>query len=136
MKESQAIAVLMKVKANWYRQPADELTRAEWVECFMLVEYEDAIAAVIQLRRTREEPPTPGMLASAAQEIERRRFEERRYRQCKLVVVPTADERERCKAQLRELIETIGKQVAGAHLAETANEEDSGDSQRHRSARA
>jgi hypothetical protein len=102
----------------------------------MLVEYEDAIAAVIQLRRTREQPPTPGILASAAQEIERRRFEERRYRQRKLVAVPTADERARCKAQLRELIETFGQQMAGAHSAETANEEDSGRSQRHRSARA
>jgi len=102
----------------------------------MLVDYEDAIAALIQLRKTREQPPTPGMLASAAQEIEQRRFEERRYRQRKLVVVPTADERARAKALLRELIETVGQQMAGAHLAETTNEEDSGGSQRHRPARA
>src|ERR1700730_18690197 len=83
MKKTEAIALLTKVKANWYRQPVDELTIAEWCECLAQTEFEDAIAAVIQLRETREEPPSPGMVINAAREIARRRFEERRYRQRK-----------------------------------------------------
>ena len=116
MKKTQAIAVLTKVKANWYRQPVDELTIAEWCECLAQTEYEDAIAAVIRLRETREEPPTPGMAASAAREIAQRSFEERRSRQRKLIVVPSSDERARCKAQLHDLIDALGKKMVGAHL--------------------
>jgi hypothetical protein len=104
------------------------LTRAEWFECLAQTEYDDAIAAVIQFRETREEPPTPGMVARAAREIEQRRLEERRLRQRKLVVVPSAEERARGKAQLHDLVETLGKKMAGAHPPETANEDDSGGS--------
>lgn len=135
MKKTEAIALLTKVKANWYRQPVDELTIAEWCECLAQTEFEDAIAAVIQLRETREEPPTPGMVTNAAREIARRRFEERRLRQRKLIVVPSAAERSRCKAQLRDLIEELGKKMVGANTQETADEDNSCGSRRNRVAR-
>lgn len=114
MKKAQSIAVLIKVKAIWYRQPADELTKAEWVEWLTPVEYEDAIAAVVQFGETREEPPTPGMVARAAREIGQRRFEERRSRQQKLIVIPNAEERARCKAQIHDLVESLGKKKTTA----------------------
>ncbi len=74
------------------------------------------------------------MVTNAAWEIARRRFEERRLRQRKLIVVPSADERAQGKAQLHDLIETLGKQMANAPSG-TANEEDCGNSQSHRVAR-
>jgi hypothetical protein len=75
------------------------------------------------------------MLATAAQEIEQRRFEERRYRQRKLVAVPSADEHARCKAQLHDLIEALGKKMVGANTQETADEGNSRGSLRNRVAR-
>jgi hypothetical protein len=111
------------------------LTRSEWIEWLTSVEYEDAIAAVVQFGETREEPPTPGMVARAAREIEQRRFEERRLRLRKLVVVPSAEERARCQAQLHELIEALGKKMVGANTQVTADEDNSCGSRRNRVAR-
>jgi hypothetical protein len=64
------------------------------------------------------------MVTNAAREIARRRFEERRLRQRKLILVPSADERARCKAQLHDLIEVLGKKMVGANTQETADEDD------------
>jgi hypothetical protein len=116
VRESQAIAVLMKVKANWYRQPADELTRAEWVECLTPLEYKDAVAAVTRFRESREEPPTPGMVARSASDIEQRRLENRRSLQRKLVTVPSIEERARMKKQLHDLVEMLGAKAKDARL--------------------
>ena len=83
--------------------------QAEWTECLSPVSFQAALEVVRELRNSgRREVPTPGEIYRGAIEIEKRRFEDRRLRQRKLVVVPSAEERERVKAQLRGLVESIG----------------------------
>jgi hypothetical protein len=106
---------LLKVSTIWITQPIDEAVQAEWTECLSPVSFEAALEVVRELRDSgRRQVPTPGEIYRGAIEKEKRRFEDRRSRQRKLVVVQSVEERERVQAKLRGLIESIGvKKVAG-----------------------
>lgn len=110
MKITQALQLLAKVKACWYRQPADDRTAEEWAACFLPVEYRDAESVINDWRdRGEAGPPAPGQIRAAAMDIAKRRADEQMRARRKLEAPkPTPEERKRSRAFMREVMENFG----------------------------
>ena len=103
---------MLKVSTIWITQPIDASVQAEWTECLSPASFGAALEVVRELRNSgRREVPTPGEIYRSAIELEKRRFEDRRLRQRKLVVVQSVEERERMRALIHGLVESIGSKM-------------------------
>jgi hypothetical protein len=108
MVREETLRLVAKVKANWYRQPIDEVVLAEWCERLAPVEYRHAVAAVVEFADSgHPDPPTPGQVRAVAIEIATRESDEQRRKVRKLEVVPSLEERERGIAKLRALMKDL-----------------------------
>ena len=108
MKREETLRLVAKLKANWYRQPVDEIVISEWHERLADVEYRHAVQGLVQFAESgREEPPTPGQVRAVAIEIATRESDEQRRKVKKLEAVPSLDESRRGAAKLRELVNSI-----------------------------
>lgn len=117
MEAAQAVQILAKVKANWYRQPVDQVIAAEWAECLSRVDFQDALEAVRQFRDAgSSEPPTPGQVWREAQELGDRRRRQEAVRRVQIEgPPPTKEQISRGRAILRDAIEKLGKKMRMAH---------------------
>lgn len=111
MEQSEAKKILLKVGAIWTRQPTDDAVQAEWAESLSRVSFPGALEAVREFRDSgRPEPPTPGEVWKAAQDIDDRRAREQAARRLRLVEpAPSEAERARGRATLHEIIGRIGR---------------------------
>jgi len=110
MEKSEAIKILGKVKANWYRQPTDRVVQNEWAEALLATGYEDAYRAVNAWRDSGSpEAPTVGQLAVDAAEFAKQREDARRAKLYRLdEPKPSAEEIKRNKSILRSIIDKLG----------------------------
>ena len=109
MDKSEALKILAKVKANWYRQPTDRVVAREWQEALAPIQYEDAYRAVNAWRDSASpDAPTPGQLASDANEFAKNREELRRAKLLRIEERPTEEQVQRNKGILRQSSEKRG----------------------------
>ena len=103
--------------------------QAEWAESLSRVPFESALKAVRNIRDSaRPDPPTPGEVWRAAQEIYDANQRAQAVRQVPFsgpapTPEPTEEERKRNLAVFREMIEKLGRKLEGTHHNERANEE-------------
>ena len=108
MEPSQSKQVLLKVSTIWISQPTDEAVQAEWTECLSPVSFQAAVrggARVTQQRTTRG--ADAGGNLSRCDRNRKAQVRGQALARQSSVVVPSAEERERVKAQLRGLVSIL-----------------------------
>lgn len=124
MENTDAVKVLAKVKANWYRQPTDEVVAREWAERLAHVEFGDAIQAVRELADLPQlETPTPGQLAHYAAHIGQRRRDEENAHILRLEApAPSDEDKRKARATVHSIIERLPRSTQARGVVKAMTE--------------